>query len=87
MSAKASLTATDLAVLVSIWPNGIYHRGGIADVFTAQGRSGRWTLIAKRADGGYLLIENGGRHSRSGGSLAALGLPDRPICKVAPSSQ
>ncbi|MFO1062014.1 MAG: hypothetical protein U1E53_34225 [Dongiaceae bacterium] len=79
MDGKASLTAAELAVLISIWPGGTHHPGAAADVFSACGRAGRWVLVAKRADGGYVLVEDGGRHSRCGGSLAALGLPDRPI--------
>jgi hypothetical protein len=79
MTAKAHLTAAELAVLASIWPTGVHHQGRAADVFAAQGRSGRWLLIAKRADASYVLVEDGGRCSRSGASLAALGLPDKPI--------
>jgi hypothetical protein len=79
MTGQASLTAAELAVLHSIWPAGSHHPGAAADVFTAVGRHGTWLLVAKRSDGGYVLVEDSGGRSTIAGSLAALGLPDRPI--------
>jgi hypothetical protein len=77
--AAAGLTAADMAILASIWPAGSRHAGPNADVFSAKGRAGQWTLVVRRRDGSYLLIEQGGRTSIAGGSLAELGLPDQPI--------
>ena len=79
MQKRADLTSADLAVLVSIWPAGSRHSGTAGDVFSAPGRAGRWTVVARRADGSYVIIEEGGRRSATGLSLCELGLPERPI--------
>jgi hypothetical protein len=73
------LTPEELAVLMSVWPAGLHHRGPVADVFTASGARG-WLLIAKRSHHEYVLVEDGGRRSQLGDSLASLGLPDQPLC-------
>jgi hypothetical protein len=80
---RAHLTASDLAILISIWPRGSRHLGPVGDVYSAGGRGGLWTLVARRADGSYVMIEEGGRRSVAGTSLAELGLPDQPIGPVA----
>jgi hypothetical protein len=76
---REDLTDSDLAILASIWPGGRRHPGTVGDVFSASGRGGSWTLVTRRPDGWYVMIEESGRRSAVGRSLSELGLPDRPI--------
>jgi hypothetical protein len=81
MAMRRALTQSDLEILYSIWPRGQLHFGPQGEVFASCGKLS-WTLVARHRDGNYVLIEESGRRSTAGTSLAELGLPDAPIAPM-----
>jgi hypothetical protein len=59
ISPRAAFTASDLAVLNTIYPRGRRYRGPICDVFAVsrQGAGLPWLIVSRQRDGFYVSID------------------------------